>query len=48
MIDIKNIKIPDYTTVLISILILVFLVKCKIKNPFWDKQPVMRPSMKGT
>tara|TARA_B100000925_G_C21949327_1_gene448216 strand:+ start:20 stop:1096 length:1077 start_codon:yes stop_codon:yes gene_type:complete len=47
MIDIKNIKIPDYTTVLISILILVFLVKCKIKNPFWDKQPVMRPYMKG-
>ena len=47
MIDIKHITIPHYTSIIISIVILVILIKYKIKNPFWDKQPVMRPSMKG-
>lgn len=47
MIDIKNIKMPHYIPLIISIIILLVLVNYKIKNPFWDKQPVMRPYTKG-
>ena len=46
MIGIKNMRVPEYTPIVISLIILIVLVRYKITNPFWDKQPVMRPHIK--
>lgn len=46
MIGIKNMRVPEYTPIVISLIILIVLVRFKITNPFWDKQPVMRHHIK--